>query len=243
MHHTLRLTSFCQTKPVLETQSSVSSPGQCAQSPNSVVATTAPGRMTPALSSILEALLRSFGVQWYVLCAGVSDTYRRRLVCIREMPSYCARHNDIGEGVGMRTRRASVGVHWVSELPIETTSIQRMLTGTRCISRTSKRTSSHSTTWYQRHTVSWRHKTEGKAREGSALPWQPATVLVVAKGRCAREGLGAQSRHHRSETCAGLLLGDSGSKAARHTVPWIWKKGRPALVCQLWGDCAQQRRR
>lgn len=168
---------------------------------------------------------------------------RRRLVCIREMPSYCARHNDIGEGVGMRTRRASVGVHWVSELPIETTSIQRMLTGTRCISRTSKRTSSHSTTWYQRHTVSWRHKTEGKAREGSALPWQPATVLVVAKGRCAREGLGAQSRHHRSETCAGLLLGDSGSKAARHTVPWIWKKGRPALVCQLWGDCAQQRRR
>lgn len=53
-------------------------------------------------------------------------------------------------------------MHWVSELPIETTSIQRMLTGTRCISRTSKRTSSHSTTWYQRHTVSWRHKTEGK---------------------------------------------------------------------------------
>ena len=34
-----------------------------------------------------------------------------------------------------------------------------------------------------------------------------------------------------------------GLTKMRRTVPVIWRKGRPTLVCQLWGDCAKHKRR
>ena len=35
---------------------------------------------------------------------------------------------------------------------------------------------------------------------------------------------------------AGLEIQRQGSGPHSTTVPWIWKKGRPMLVCQFWGD-------
>jgi hypothetical protein len=33
------------------------------------------------------------------------------------------------------------------------------------------------------------------------------------------------------------------SGAKFFTVPWIWKKGRPTVVCHDWGDCEHKSRR